>query len=46
MGKQITVIETVSKELEGVEIAKYLLSIGIKETTSIKKVDVKGKESG
>ncbi|MEH7419062.1 hypothetical protein V7266_27930 [Neobacillus drentensis] len=28
MKKQIKIIETVSKELTGIEIAKYLISIG------------------
>lgn len=44
MKKQITVTGIVLKELEGVKIAKYLLSIGeCKETTTVKKADVKTK---
>ena len=39
MKKQIKVTSTVSKELVGIEIAKYLLSIGpCKETNEINKV--------
>lgn len=29
MGKQIKITETVSKETQGITLAKYLLSIGI-----------------
>jgi hypothetical protein len=29
MGKQIKITKTISKELTGIDIAKYLLSIGV-----------------
>jgi hypothetical protein len=35
--KKITVTVTVAKELEGVDIAKYLLSIGSYQAAPIKK---------
>ncbi|WP_176541326.1 MULTISPECIES: hypothetical protein [unclassified Bacillus (in: firmicutes)] len=45
MKKQIKIIQTVSKELTGIVIAKYLLSIGLPYKEKVKHENLQSHES-